>query len=310
MAGGSLYFVGIRCPLTDFDGRPDLIDNFPIFAQSGGIRSQSISEVQAELFMRREFLRILCCAALVFGFVDHGRALAQTSTAHTAQNPRATYQFFKKKELSKTKPYTKDDLSSGELLLGDCYGDIRKSLTDRLWDHARVVVGLQGKFALYPKDLWAKALSDFEETGVVRIIAGQKPPKPNDFVEGIAARFSAYQKTHKELPPASAGGPGCGDGEVAVEIVTVPKARRVQYINFYYYELCEEQSINPLDTSKCNRWTDLGSKKAFFAGRYKVLVSWPNGDQSEPRVLDVDSIVSKVDLMTLKDDTVLYTIKQ
>jgi hypothetical protein len=255
----------------------------------------------------RSLVTLLVALAIPFG-----SAAAQTSKSLTAADPRATYAFFKKKELESSKPWTKKDLVDGKLNLADCYASQNANgpaepLLTNLLDHAQRVVNLQRKLEIYPKELWDQHLRGLEESVLVRIADHREQPSNDEtFEDAMAKKLSQYRKTHTELPRVVAEG-GCGDGEVAVEIIATPKAKRIQYISFYYFELCEQQSLDPLDTSKCNRWTDFGSKDALFAGRYKVVVTWSNGQRSDPRVLDVDSLATKA---KNPDDTLRYVIKQ
>jgi hypothetical protein len=264
-------------------------------------------------FSRSFAFIIIACVCLNTAYVEI--AAAQTSQNITAANPRNTYAFFKNKESKTGKPWTKVDVdhNKGKLNISDCYssqvnfGPAEPLLTN-LFNHAQRIVGLQNRLSLYPSELWKQDLQAYEEKTLIRIADKRQPPKEGEalaFEETLARKLNDYRKIHTQFPPVE-NELGCGDGEVAVEIVALPKPKRVQYISFYYFELCKEQALDPLDTSHCDRWTDFGSKDALFAGRYKVLVTWSNGEKSVPRDLDVDSLTLKKG----STDTRRFIIKQ
>jgi hypothetical protein len=271
---------------------------------------------QIRILLRVPIFLVLC-VAIVLQFLCIP-ASSQTSKQITAADPRVTYEFFKKKEMEHFRPWRKQDLIDGKLDLAICVaGQVRHGPADSLLlsllDHATYVVALRERLALYPLPVWEKEMTDFE-TGVLTKIADgrQKALRSNEsaFAESLAKKLNQYRQSHPQYPEVWLDG-GCGDGETAVEIVTRPRAKRIQYLSVYYYLLCKEQNLDPLDTSSCDRWTDLGSKDALFAGRYKVLVTWQNGAPQTVRDLDVDSLKPRGEIdINAPEKAIRFIIKQ
>lgn len=251
--------------------------------------------------MSPPFLAIVVWVLLIAG-ANHA-AFAQDSQAATAAEPNKTYAFFKSME--KKPPWSTHDLKGDELNLGlvVCGYNVDRLFGPQsaglmaLLDHAKRVSDLESMLAVFPRELWEKDLKDFEDRTVANIIDDQDPIGAEyrllaPFLDKMIANLNSFREANPSFPPVVNKGECGSAGAVLVDVITIPNARRVQFIGYYYFELCKAQGYDPLDTAKCNRWTDLGGdiNKSIFAGRVKFLVTWPDGQRAGPYDMDVDII--------------------
>jgi beta-glucosidase/6-phospho-beta-glucosidase/beta-galactosidase len=201
---------------------------------------------------------------------------------------------------------------SQEDLLGVAVAELANELV-----YLRVVLGT------YPSRLWRDWIAEYESKRLIEIsntdweslrkkrqaeiesspksdnetaessVSAQEPEFESEFEkiakQALTKKLKDYNRDHKHRREVFAGMEGCGgDGVVSVSLVAIPDARRIQYISVHLFSLCKDQAYDPLDQVRCPRWQDY-SETALLSGRYKVLVTWTDGNLAL-RDLDVDAI--------------------
>jgi hypothetical protein len=141
----------------------------------------------------------------------------------------------------------------------------------------------------YPEVTWRPLLTKFEDDKMAELSRGGSNAATRDArVDGYAgqAAFGAqlvkaldeYRARSTERPPKATYDPGCGAGEIRVNIRTNPPGARVVFIPAFYYHLCRSQNINPDDPRTCDHWRDQpDGTLAAVAGDYFYFARWPDG---------------------------------
>jgi hypothetical protein len=140
----------------------------------------------------------------------------------------------------------------------------------------------------YPLELWEPILKEYETNALQKLNSGAKFPDEIDRKK-LANVLNDYRAKHPNLNlnAVSPGSPGCGAGDVSVQIITHPKAFRIQYIQKLSFDLCLFKKLDVYDD--CDYWEDYGTNSFDYmpgtggvqmAGHYKVLITWPDKTRS------------------------------
>lgn len=99
----------------------------------------------------------------------------------------------------------------------------------------------------------------------------------------VERRLAAAWNEYREVAlngieiPALNYDPGCGDGDVSVEIVTQPPGGKVSLIDNFDWLICRKRNLNPWDPDSCAGWREVSSSTVSLAGEYRYFVRWPSG---------------------------------
>ncbi len=146
-------------------------------------------------------------------------------------------------------------------------------------------------------------VTNYETAALAHIKTYKGPGAPNSYKQQLVDKINGYQHTilNEHLSEVTNEQMECGGAYAAqVQLLTTPIARRVQYINQLFYNICEFQHLDPTK-SDCDHWTDYGGHVALLAGRYKIRVVWADGTIVY-RDLNVDDVADR----TQRDGETIY----
>jgi hypothetical protein len=255
----------------------------------------------------------VCFVALALSTSANG----QTSSQIAAQDPVATYSYFKRTlerlGIGADAVAERGRQSDGSVTLSDCVGASwyiggeggENSAVSKIANLAYDVLFMRTalQVAGYPQSLWDSEVLAYERANLREIDRygyglspefGEHNPIRNGLVEKLNDYNRRSNRRYKTVTPAHEG---CGGGEVEIIIRTSPRAQRVQYINRVKYDLCGFQGIDP-NGSSCDHWVDYASQDgrgAEMSGKYKVRVTWSDGTIAF-RDLNVDDLPRGQDL--------------
>ena len=248
-------------------------------------------------------------------------AKAENLTQKVRKDPNSSYFFIKNHLKSNPRvqallPDYEDNASRERWALGTCadptlaIGKINRIEINNITSIAFEILFMETTLVIsgYPNKIWKSKVIDYEKKSVLNAIITKDlidNRSGNKFTKALANDLKRYRSSHsRKLPIIHSGADECGDGEVDVEIQTQPKAKKIQYINKIYFDLCKSQNINPLDSLTCDQYTDYASEKdgVYMAGRYKILVTW----DGPTRVFDMNVD----DLTQVKNGRRLYSVQR
>jgi hypothetical protein len=250
-------------------------------------------------------MRIVALASFI-GLVFATSANAQTASQIATTKPAETYSYFKRalqragaglKEANLEKDLDSVTLTScgdATYYIGDDGNP--NSVLIKLANLAFDVLYLQAilPVAGYPKSVWEFELAEYERTNLAQIdrydtgFSAERNEKGSPAKQRLAKKLNEYRKaSNRRYKEIFAGQPGCGGGEVNVQIITTPPARRVEFINLVNYGLCSFYGHDP--KGDCDFWRDY-TPNYMVSGKYIIRVTWSKEKHPEYRNLDVDGL--------------------
>lgn len=123
------------------------------------------------------------------------------------------------------------------------------------------------------RDLWRNFLNGYVPAEADS--KSRKAARPNALYTNSAwDRFALNlvntqrQQSWIRLPLATLENPGCGDGEVTVEIEKHPAGGNLQVIDEFAFKVCRLRGVDPYKTDVCPGWVELASRKIQLSGIY------------------------------------------
>lgn len=166
---------------------------------------------------------------------------------------------------------------------------------------AKDIVQFKDAVGDYPENVWRPKLIEIEDVWMRRVIARHKDPSirsgdaTDSALVNLIASLNRYRSTHRNNPKLRPLVPydGCGAGETAATIKTVPPATRLRLIPEFFAQICEQN--NRPTPPACPYWIDVPKSDVSVSGVYRYIVNWP-GTPERIGKIDFDKLLKTGEL--------------
>ncbi len=176
--------------------------------------------------------------------------------------------------------------------------DGKYDLVDDFAELSFIVIVLQNDLNKlgYPLSIYKSLLDNFEKEQItLRILEYKKGlissldrPSRNHLQltrERIVSQLNSYRKQNNHNIKELIIDGGCGDGEIAIKIRTIPSGGKVYLIPIFFYRLCNVEGVNPDNTIFCPYWREPHADLLInVSGDYCYIVKWKDGSIKNGKV--------------------------